>query len=153
MTKTFKAHLKNPWNFKCKTFIKFGTTEVFYHTRPWSAEILKFSTIYQIVSEVSDLVEYELTEVEVNFFSDVSCNTHTLTTLSTKHSRWAARATGIWLRIMPVCNRTWTYYLPQNHSAFHLIPFGLTDRNSVWFHCPCQPPQTDMPPPRDWWVG
>ena len=59
---------KNPWNFKCKTFIKFRTTEVLYHTRPWSAEILKFSTIYEIVSEVFDLVEYELTEVVVNFF-------------------------------------------------------------------------------------
>lgn len=70
-----------------------------------------------------------------------------------QHSRWVARLPGIWLRIMSVCNRTWTYYLPENHSLIHFIPFGLADRNSVWSHYPCQPLQTDMPPPREWWVG
>lgn len=83
--------------------------------------------------------------------SGVTCDTHAA--WFQQHSRWVARLPGIWLPIMSVCNRTWTYYLPENHSLIHFIPFGLADRNSVWSHYPSQPLQTDMPPPREWWVG
>lgn len=72
---------------------------------------------------------------------------------STKHSRWVAGPAGICLRIIPVCNRTWTYYFPQNCSAFHLIPFGLANRNSVQLQRP--PPATTnwYTSSKEWWVG
>lgn len=51
---------------------------------------------------------------------------------------------------MPLCNKTRTYFLPQNPSAFRLIPFGVVVTVSLsWLKQPRQQPQNDMPPPRN----